>query len=113
MIYKLNLLVSIASASFGAIAILDPTVLSRSSNVTTGERFYQRMYSARALTWELLTGIMPLFNVRGPAITAMLATSAAVQLADVAIGLWRRDAGMAMGAFLAAGVHGVCCWYTL
>lgn len=113
MIYTLNLLASIASAGFGVIAIINPSVLSRSSQVTNGERFYQRMYSARAVTWELLTGILPFYHVRGPAVAAVLATSATVQLADVAIGLGRRDAGMAMGAFLAASVHAVCYWYTL
>ena len=103
----LNLIVSVASAGAGIVAARNPAALSRSRGITDGERFYQRMYTVRALSWELLGGALPFF-FRNAAVAAVIAISAAVQLADAAIGLGRRDAGMAMGALIAAGVHALC-----
>ena len=104
MMATLNLIVSVASAGAGLVAARNPAALSRSPNVSDGERFYQYMYTVRALAWELLGGALPFF-FRNPAVTAVIAISAAVQFADAAIGLGRRDAGMATGALIAASVH--------
>lgn len=112
MIYVLNLVVSLASAGFGGIALFNPAALSRSPEVTDGERFYERLYSARALTWELLAGVLP-YYAQGPVVAAVLAASAAVQLADAAIGIGRRDASLVAGATFAAGVHALCSWRAL
>lgn len=110
MIYALNLAVHFGSAFAGLVAAHSPTALSRSLSLTHGERFYQCMYSVRALPWEILAGILP-FYFDGPAVTAVVATSGLVQLADVIIGLVRRDMGQATGALIGTVVHITCFAY--
>ncbi|KAJ5811981.1 hypothetical protein N7474_008282 [Penicillium riverlandense] len=103
----LNLLASLASAAAGVIAAANPGALSGSTHVTDGERFYQRMYSARTIPFELLAGLLPCY-FDGPLVSLVVGASAAVQAADVAIGLGKGDLKMVSGALIATVVHAVC-----
>lgn len=94
------------------LAERDPASMSKSSSVSGGERFYQRMYTVRALPLELLAGILP-FYTRDATVAAIVAVSALVQLGDVAIGLGCGNMGMAVGAGSATVIHAMCAWSLL
>ena len=105
-ILVLNLIASLGSAVWGARALLQPASLSRSVHISSGEIFYVRMYAARAVPLGLVTAILPFYL--GPPAVWVLLIAAAVQSADVAIALSRKDRGMAIGASLATVVHIFC-----
>ena len=103
-----NAVVSFASAFAAVTATVDPASLSGSSQVTSGERFYQHMYSVRAIPLEMLAAVLP-FYFRSLPIVIVVATSAVVQALDAVIGLNKGEVGMACGALFATGVHTMCC----
>lgn len=100
----LNAFASFSSATAAIISTANPASLSGSPVVTTGERFYQRMYAVRALPLELLAGILPLY-LGGPAVVSVVGAAVFVQAADVIIGIGRNDVGMALGASFATTAH--------
>lgn len=103
----LNFLASFASAAAGVIAAANPAALSGSTQVTNGERFYQRMYTARTIPFELLAGLLPCY-FDGRLVSLVIGASAVVQLADIAIGLGKGDLKMVSGALIATVVHTLC-----
>lgn len=103
----LNSIASFSSAAFALISIAQPASLSGSSHVTDGERFYQRMYAVRAVPLEMLTGVLP-FYISGPAVASVVCAAAFVQIADVVIGIGKKDTGMIFGASFATAVHVLC-----
>ncbi len=107
IILILNLIASIASAAWGVIGLIRPAMLSGTAVPERGERFYARMYAARAIPFGLLVGILP-FSSSSVACASLLFTAAVVQLADVAIALIKKRPGMVFGAFAGAFVHLVC-----
>lgn len=102
-----NLLASVVSTAGAVIAFANPSALSGSSQVTNGELYYQRMYTARALPLGILTGILP-FYYKGPMVASVILASAVVQAVDVVIGYSKGDRGMMCGASLATAIHTLC-----
>lgn len=100
----LNAFASFSSATAAIISTANPASLSGSPLITTGERFYQRMYAVRAVPLELLAGILPLC-LGGPAVASVVGAAVFVQAADVIIGIGRNDVGMALGASFATAAH--------
>lgn len=107
LLLGLNLLASFASAAGGVIAAASPATLSGSTQVTAGEYFYQRLYTARAIPLELLAGLAPLYY-DGPVVSLVVAASAIVQAADVAIGFSKGDGAVVVGASVATVIHTLC-----
>ena len=103
----LNLIASLASAVFAAIALAKPQFLSRSSVVEGGERFYVRMYAARSVPLALAAGLLP-FLYSGPPVSLFVFTAASIQGADVLIAAERKEAGMITGAAVGLIVHVLC-----
>ena len=107
----LNTIVSFVSGAAGVVATIAPATLSKSSQVTRGEIYYQRLYSARAISLELFAGILPFYS-RGPIVAGVIATTAVIQGIDVMIGLAHNDMGMACSAFFATVVH-IACYFAV
>lgn len=103
----LNLVASLASAAFGVVALARPAALSGSSQVARGQMFYVRMYAARAIPFGLAAGLLP-FWFGGKAVACLLFTAAVIQVADVAIGMEKKDREMIVGPSVGAVVHLVC-----
>lgn len=106
LILVLNTLAALASAGFAAAATLRPTALSRSSRATAAERFYAYMYSARATPFGLVAAALP-WATRGVAVASLLFVAAAIQLLDVAIGIWHRETGQIGGGAVLTVIHTV------
>lgn len=70
------------------------------------------MYAARSIPFGILAGLLPFWR-RGPAVSAVLIVAGAIQAADVAIGAWKRDRGMMIGAGAGTVVHFGCAWAIL
>ena len=103
----LNLIVSLASAAWSAVALVRPGSLSKSIQATGGEAFYSRMYAARGIPIGLLSGILP-FWFRGSPITWLLLCAAVIQLADAAIAIQMRERAMFLAASFGMAVHLWC-----
>ena len=103
----LNLVASLASATWGVVALVRPGSLSGTSRVERGETFYVRMYAARSVPFGLGVGFLP-FWFGGKAVAWVLFTAAAIQIADVLIGMERKRRGMIVGASVGAIVHTLC-----
>ncbi|MDO5090387.1 MAG: hypothetical protein Q4D61_02465 [Cardiobacteriaceae bacterium] len=104
MLIFLNGLLALASIAAALLACFRPTLMSRSSAASDGERFYARMYASRALPAGVLTLLAP-WCWQGSAVSAVLLTAAAMQLGDALIGWQKREWGMVIFPLLAAGVH--------
>lgn len=103
----LNLIASAASTAGGVLALTQPGSLSKSTQVTTGELFYARMYAVRAVPLGMVVGLLP-FWYQGPVVATVLSTAALVQVADVFIAAGRKDGGMMAGASIATMLHIIC-----
>ena len=88
----LNLCASLISAAWAVAALVRPASLSGSSYISDGEIFYVRLYAARSIPLGLAAGIIP-FWAGGGAAAWLLFTAAAVQVADVAIGMGKKARG--------------------
>jgi hypothetical protein len=102
----LNTAVAAVSVAFAVLAVVRPTALSRTESPTGGERFYARMYAARAVPLGVIAAVVPLASAGSVTVLCLLAAAAA-QLADAGIGLRRREWGMVAGGGLVAVVHAV------
>jgi hypothetical protein len=102
-----NLIVSLASAAWAAVAVFRPASLSNSRQVTEGEKFYVRMYAARALPFGLAIGALPFWG-GGFAVESILIAAAFVQIADIVIAVQRKNLGMICGAATGAIAHLAC-----
>jgi hypothetical protein len=107
MLKALNLIASSASGLAAVIALMKPESLSGSSHVERGEIFYTRMYAARFILLGVAFGLLP-FYFREPAVAWFLFTASAIQFADVAIAVGKKDKGMAFGATTGATLHLLC-----
>ena len=103
----LNLIVSLASGVWGVVALWAPALMSKSSQATSGEVFYSKMYAVRAIPVGVATGLLPLW-LGGSAIAWLLVVACAIQLADVWVAITKREVGMVTGASVAAAVHLAC-----
>ncbi len=102
-----NLFASLASAAWAAVALFRPASLSNSQQVTAGEKFYARMYAARALPFGLAIGALPFWG-GGAAVKSILIAAAFVQIADIVIAVQRKSLGMIGGAATGAIAHLAC-----
>ena len=102
-----NLIASLASAAWAAVALFSPATLSNSRQVTAGEELYVRMYAARALPFGLAIGALP-FCGGGVAVISILIAAAFVQIADIFIAVQRKNLGMIGGASAGAIAHLAC-----
>jgi len=99
-----NLLVSLISALAGVIALVRPERLSGSMQVESGEIYYARLFAARTVPVGLVAGILP-FLAKGPMVAWVLFIAAAIQAADVMIGVMKKDTRMMIGASFATIVY--------
>ena len=102
-----NLIASLASAAWAAVALFSPATLSNSRQVTAGEELYVRMYAARALPFGLAIGALPFWG-GGVAVMSILIAAAFVQIADIFIAVQRKNLGMIGGAAAGAIAHLAC-----
>jgi hypothetical protein len=100
----LNGVVSLITIGFGVAAALRPSLFTHDADPTAGERFYARMYAARAVPLGLLAGVVPFFP-HGPLSALALVAAAIAQAVDVAIGVQRRDAQLIPGALFGCIVY--------
>jgi len=103
----LNLVASSGGAVGGVIALFQPAAMSKSSQISPGERFYARMYAVRGVPFGILVGLLP-FWYKGTVTASILFTASLVQAADVVIGAGRKDSGMMIGASTVAIFHFIC-----
>ena len=86
--------------------------MSKSQEVSAGERFFAQMYAARAVPRGAVTAVVP-FIAASDISTVKLVLMAAmvVQVVDAGIGVRRREVAMIVGPSIAAIVHGTMAWY--
>ena len=87
--------------------------MSKSQEVSAGERFFAQMYAARAVPLGAVTAVVP-FIAASDISTVRLVLMAAmvVQVVDAGIGVRRREVAMIIGPSIAAIVHGLTTWLT-
>ncbi|MDO4654234.1 hypothetical protein [uncultured Actinomyces sp.] len=87
--------------------------MSKSQEVSAGERFFAQMYAARAVPLGAVTAVVP-FIAASDISTVKLVLMAAmvVQVVDAGIGVRRREVAMIIGPSIAAIVHGLTAWLT-
>ena len=87
--------------------------MSKSQEVSAGERFFAQMYAARAVPLGAVTAVVP-FIAASDISTVRLVLMAAmvVQVVDAGIGVRRREVAMIIGPLIAAIVHGLTAWLT-
>ena len=87
--------------------------MSKSQEVSAGERFFAQMYAARAVPLGAVTAVVP-FIAASDISTVRLVLMAAmvVQVVDAGIGVRRREVAMIIGPSIAAIVHGITAWLT-
>lgn len=102
----LNTLAALLSVGFAAAAGAKPASMSGSTTTSAAERFYAYMYAARAVPLGLVAAVLPWFE-RGAAVAWLLFVAAAIQLIDVAIGVWRKEKGLMGGGAVLAVIHAV------
>ena len=87
--------------------------MSKSQEVSAGERFFAQMYAARAVPLGAVTAVVP-FIAASDISTVKLVLMAAmvVQVVDAGIGVRRREVAMIIGPSIAAIVHGLTTWLT-
>ena len=85
--------------------------MSKSQEVSAGERFFAQMYAARAVPLGVVTAVVP-FIAASDITTVRLILMAAmvVQVADAGIGIRRREPAMIVGPSIAAIIHGTMTW---
>lgn len=87
--------------------------MSKSQEVSAGERFFAQMYADRAVPLGAVTAAVP-FVAASDITTVRLVLMAAmvVQIVDAGIGIRRREVAMIIGPSIAAIVHGITAWLT-
>ena len=106
VLIALNGVVSLITIGFGVAAALRPSLFTHDADPTAGERFYARMYAARAVPLGLLAGAVPFFP-HGALIALALVAAAIAQAADVGSGAQRRDAQLIAGAVFGCVVYAI------
>ncbi|WP_278698727.1 hypothetical protein [Actinomyces oris] len=94
------------------LVVFRPRIMSKSQEVSAGERFFAQMYAARAVPLGAVTAVLP-FIAASDISTVKLVLMAAmvVQVVDAGIGVRRREVAMIVGPSIAAIVHGTMAWY--
>jgi len=100
---------SIATIIAAIIALIKPGMMSRSTTITHGERFYAAMYASRALPLGLLTVVAP-FVFHGSALQLVFAAASLAQIGDVVIGLKKQEWGMVIAPAILATIYLTAAW---
>ena len=87
--------------------------MSKSQEISAGERFFAQMYAARAVPFGIVTAVIP-FVATSDVATVRLVLMAAmvVKIVDAGIGIRRREVAMIIGPSIAAIIHGITAWLT-
>jgi len=109
----LNAIAATISTVSSLLAVFRPQIMSKSQEVSAGERFFAQMYAARAVPLGAVTAVVP-FIAASDISTVRLVLMAAmvVQIVDAGIGIRRREVAMIIGPSIAAIVHGLTAWLT-
>ena len=109
----LNVVAATVSTVSSLLAVFQPQIMSKSREVSAGERFFAQMYAARAVPLGVVTAAVP-FVATTEITTVRLVLMAAmvVQIVDAGIGIRRREVAMIIGPSIAAIVHGLTAWLT-
>jgi len=109
----LNAIAATISTVSSLLAVFRPQIMSKSQEVSAGERFFAQMYAARAVPLGAVTAVVP-FIAASDISTVRLVLMAAmvVQVVDAGIGVRRREVTMIIGPSIAAIVHGLTAWLT-
>ena len=89
--------------------------MSKSQEVSAGERFFAQMYAARAVPLGAVTAVVPFIaasDISTVRVRLVLMAAMVVQVADAGIGIRRREVAMIIGPSIAAIVHGLTAWLT-
>lgn len=87
--------------------------MSKSQEVSAGERFFAQMYAARAVPLGAVTAVVPFFAASDiSTVKLVLMAAMVVQVVDAGIGVRRREVVMIIGPSIAAIVHGLTAWLT-
>jgi len=113
MLQILNAIAATISTVSSLLAVFQPQIMSKSREVSAGERFFAQMYAARAVPLGVVTASVP-FVAASDITTVRLVLMAAmvVQIVDAGIGIRRREVAMIIGPSIAAIVHGLTAWLT-
>ena len=108
----LNAIAATISTVSSLLAVFRPQIMSKSQEVSAGERFFAQMYAARAVPLGAVTAVVP-FIAASDISTVKLVLMAAmvVQVADAGIGIRRREPAMIVGPSIAAIIHGTMAWH--
>lgn len=109
----LNAIAATISTVSSLLAVFRPQIMSKSQEVSAGERFFAQMYAARAVPLGAVTAVVP-FIAASDISTVKLVLMAAmvVQVVDAGIGVRRREVAMIIGPSIAAIVHDLTAWLT-
>jgi len=109
----LNAIAATISTVSSLLAVFQPQIMSKSREVSAGERFFAQMYAARAVPLGVMTAAVP-FVAASDITTVRLVLMAAmvVQIVDAGIGIRRREVAMIIGPSIAAIIHGITAWLT-
>ena len=109
----LNVIAATVSTVSSLLTVVQPQIMSKSREVSAGERFFAQMYAARAVPLGAVTAVVP-FIAASDISTVKLVLMAAmvVQVVDAGIGVRRREVAMIIGPSIAAIVHGLTAWLT-
>ena len=87
--------------------------MSKSQEVSAGERFFAQMYAARAVPLGAVTAVVPFITASDiSTVKLVLMAAMVVQVVDAGIGVRRREVAMIIGPSIAAIVHGLTAWLT-
>lgn len=87
--------------------------MSKSQEVSAGERFFAQMYAARAVPLGAVTAVVPFIAASDiSTVKLVLIAAMVVQVVDAGIGVRRREVAMIIGPSIAAIVHGLTAWLT-
>jgi len=94
-----NILVSLTTVIFAIVALKKPRHLS--SEASSGEKFYLKMYAIRAIPFGLLVTLAPMM-MANPIVSLVLFTAATVQIGDSVLGIRWREKAMTILPMIAA-----------
>lgn len=108
----LNAFAATISTVSSLLVVLQPRIMSKSQEISAGERFFAQMYAARAVLFGIVTAVIPFVAASDIAtVRLVLMAAMAVQIVDAGIGVRRREQAMIVGPSIAAIVHGTMAWY--
>ena len=107
----LNVIAATVSTMSSLLTVVQPQIMSKSREVSAGERFFAQMYAARAVPLGVVTAAVPFVAPSDiTSVRLVLMAAMAVQIVDAGIGIRRREVAMIVGPSIAAIVHGLTAW---